>query len=443
MPPAAARPPRQRAVAPAGIATLLLRRRALAAATVAPRRCTLLCAADAALLALLAALLAARLLPSPQGASRAAATAAAAAAGGAPHPPSLFQPTSVAVDAAGDLFVTDDGTNRTLRLAHDSRVVTIVAGGGDGGDGGPATSAWLGTPTAVALDAATGDVLISEALMGCVRRVSARTGVITTVAGNLLIGFSGDGGPATSAKLGTYIRGLTVVTGGDLLIADTVNCRIRRVAATTGVITTVAGNGKINFSGDGGPATSASLYGPSAVAVDGRGNMFIADTNHHRVRRVAAGSGVITTVAGTGTEGFSGGGVPATSAMLSLPTDVALDGGGHLFIADMNNNCVRRVSLATGAITTVAGMPLSPAGFSGDGGRATRARLSAPYAVAVDGRGNVFIADINNHRVRRVDAGSGIITTVGGLEQLPGAADMADWGGGGSGAWASTGAGAA
>ena len=322
MPPAAARPPRQRAVAPAGIAALLLRRRALAAAAAAPRWCALPCAADAALLALLAALLAVLLaarLPAPwvaqppKGASRAAATAAAAAAGGASHPPSLFQPTSVAVTAAGDLLVADLGSNRIMRLAHDSRVVTTEAGGGDGGDGGPATSAWLGAPSAVAVDAATGDVFISEDRMYCVRRVSARTGVITTVAGNHLEGFSGDGGPATSAKLGSSLRGLAVGAGGDLLIADTFNNRIRRVAAGTGVITTVAGTGKPGFSGDGGPGTSARLKFPFGVAVDGGGNVYIADTFNFFVRRLDAASGVITTVAGSGEEDFFGDREPNTS----------------------------------------------------------------------------------------------------------------------------------
>ena len=212
-------------------------------------------------------------------------------------------------------------------------------------------------------------------------------------------GFSGDGGAATSASL-YYPVGVAVDGSGNLFIADTQNHRVRQVDAT-GVITTVAGNGTLWFSGDGGAATSASLFYPSGVALDGSGNLFISDGGNQRVRRVDAATGVITTVAGNGTsDDFSGDGGPATSVRLFSPEGVAADGSGNLFIADHDNQAVRRVDAATGIITTVAGT--GTPGFTGDGGDATSASLSLPSGVAVDGSGNLFIADSSNSRVRLV-----------------------------------------
>ncbi|MFL6448655.1 MAG: Ig-like domain repeat protein [Bryobacteraceae bacterium] len=224
--------------------------------------------------------------------------------------------------------------------------------------------------------------------------------MITTVAGR---GYStGDGGPATDAMLARPL-GLAVDGSGNFYIADGGDFldpgRIRKVSADTGVITTVAGNGSYGFSGDGGPATSARLEGPSAVAVDGSGNLYIADGN--RIRKVSASTGVITTVAGNGSSGYSGDGGPATSASLFYPRGVAVDGSGNIYIADEDNNRIRKVSAGTGVITTVAGNGSD--GFSGDGGPATSASLEGPSAVAVDGSGNLYIADWGNQRVRKVD----------------------------------------
>ena len=199
---------------------------------------------------------------------------------------------------------------------------------------------------------------------------------------------------------------------GDLFIADQNNSRIRRVDAATGIITTVAGNGVSGYGGDGGPATSASLYQPTGVAVDAAGNVFITDRGNNRVRKVDAATGVITTVAGTGTNGYSGDGGPATGADLAYPTAVAVDAAGDLFIVDLGNSRIRRVDAATGIITTVAGNGMQA--YGGDGGPATGASLNYPLDVAVDAAGNVFIADYVNHRVRRVDAATGVIATVAG-----------------------------
>jgi len=247
---------------------------------------------------------------------------------------------------------------------------------------------------------------------------SASAQIISTYAGNGTQGFSGDGGLATLAQLSAdnvaVDRSGNVFTlGGD---------RVRRIDAATGVITTVAGNGTEGFSGDGGQATAAQLYGFGLgdVTVDQDGNLFIADTLNHRIRRVDAATKVITTVAGNGRPpsypGVIGDGAPATAAFLNGPQGVAVDGAGNLFIADTGNSSIRRVDAAEPhLITTVAGSAALGSGFFGDGGRAIAATLSFPKGVDVDGDGYLFIADTGNQRVRRVDATDPmIITTVAG-----------------------------
>jgi len=305
-------------------------------------------------------------------------------------------PEGVAVDASGNLFIADFGNNR-IREVSASGIITTVAGNGSqgfSGDGGLATSASLNQPTDVAVDA-SGNLFIADDYNNRIRKVSA-SGIVTTVAGNGAQGFSGDGGPATSAEL-YYPNGVAVDASGNLFIAEGGNDRIRKVSAS-GIITTVAGNGTYGFSGDGGPATSASLYVPIDVAVDASENLFIADFDNLRIRKVSA-SGIITTVVGNGTQGFSGDGGPATSAELYHPTGAVVDVSGNLFIADTYNNRIRKVS-ASGIITTVAGDGIQ--GFSGDGGPATSAELNQPGRLAVDVSGNLFIPDGN--RIREVSA---------------------------------------
>ena len=325
----------------------------------------------------------------------------------------LDEPLGVAFDAAGNLFIADEGSHRIFKV-DTSGQLTVVAGigiFGFSGDGGPATSASLASPVSVALDGA-GNLFIADFSNSRIRKVDT-SGIITTVAGNGISGFSGDGGPATSASL-TNPTGVALDGTGNLFIADEGNFRIRKVD-TSGIITTVAGNGSSGFSGDGGPATSASLTNPFGVALDGTGNLFFADAGNNRIRKVDT-SGIISTVAGDGIFGFSGDGDPATSASLRDPFGVALDGAGNLFIADRFNQRIRRVDAATGIITTVAGdgpTGIGAGGFSGDGGPATSASLHEPNGVALDGSGNFFIADTLNNRIRKVDT-SGIITTVAG-----------------------------
>ncbi|MDP2340533.1 MAG: hypothetical protein Q8O67_06230 [Deltaproteobacteria bacterium] len=342
--------------------------------------------------------------------------------GGTATGTSLNRPAGLAVDGLGRLFIADRFNRRVRRVDVDGSI-TVVAGIGvisRSGDGGPATSAGLGSPTGLAVDT-LGRLYISDA-EGSVRRVDV-DGTIDTVAGTGVRGFSGDGGPATSAQLNGP-DGLAVDAQGRLLIADVANDRIRRVTFDDdgrGVISTVAGSGVRGFSGDGGPATSAAFRFPSDVAVDGQGRVFVSDSSNVRVRRItfdAAGVGTVDTVVGTGTPGFSGDDGPATSAQISGPKGLAFDGAGRLFVADRNNSRVRRVTFddaGIGTITTVAG--IGGGNFSGDGGPAASAEITSPEGLAVDAAGTMFLADSGNQRVRRVtfDAlGAGTIATVAG-----------------------------
>ena len=311
------------------------------------------------------------------------------------------------------LFFADVGNRRVRRVDAATGIITTVAGGGTGdlGDGGPATSATFSShPMRVAVDR-SGNLFVADAHHNRIRRVDAATGIISTVAGNGLAGFSGDGGPATEASIASP-HGVAVDSDGHVFIADLGNARIRRVDAGTGMIGTVAGNGTAGFSGEGGAAVSAGVASPISVHVDGRGNVYIADRGNSRIRKVDADTGVITTVAGSGSAGFSGDGGPAIDAEIADPRDVAVDAGGDLLFADARNSRVRRVDAATGVITTVVGN--GAAGFSGDGGPATEASISFPYSIALGPRGDIFIADTGINRVRRVDAASGIITAFAG-----------------------------
>jgi trimeric autotransporter adhesin len=296
-----------------------------------------------------------------------------------------------------------------LARTSSAQIITTIAGNGlagFSGDGGLAIAARLYYPFAVSSDGA-GNLLIPDTYNYRLRRVSSR-GIINTIAGTGAWGFSGDGGPATAAQFG-YVSSAIVDGSGNTYVADYSNQRVRKIDAS-GIVTTFAGTGSWGFSGDGGAATAAKLYDPYGLAADAAGNIYIADYGNNRVRKVDP-SGIITTVAGSSsTGGFSGDGGAATAAKLYYPLGVALDGAGNLLIADYYNDRIRKVNGA-GIITTVAGTGI--AGFSGDGGAATSAQIYYPYSVAADAIGNVYIGDYGNQRIRKIDT-FGVMNTIAG-----------------------------
>lgn len=317
----------------------------------------------------------------------------------------LSSPWGVTVDGSGNFFIADTFNRRVRKVAPDGVITTVAGTGivGFDGDGGPATSAQLENPWSVALNG-QGALFISDSGTvvsppnNRIRRV-APDGTISTAVGTGEEGFSGDGGPADAARL-SYPTGLAFDGQGNLFIADRDNHRIRRVASD-GTISTVAGDGTGGFGGDGGPALAAQLNSPTGVAVDAQGQLFIADHDNHRVRMIAS-DGTITTVAGDGAAGFGGDGGPATAAQLHDPAGVAVNSLGTIFIADSDNNRIRKVT-AAGIISTVAGT--GTAGFSGDGGPGAAAELNYPTGVAIDAQGSLYIADTSNHRIRKIGPG--------------------------------------
>lgn len=340
----------------------------------------------------------------------------------------------VVMDQAGNMYIADGGDNRIRKVDTSGNITTYAGNGtaGYSGDGGPALAASMNGPGRLAIDAA-GNLYIAEGGNAIIRKVDA-SGNISTVAGNGTICrqpappgselgqvycYTGDGGPAISASLG-QLSGVALDGADDVYISDSGNNLILRVDAVTGTITTMAGNGTICYntpptatgplsntcfsgpggmatSGDGGLATSATLFQPQGIVLDGAGNLYIADQGNSRIREVSGG--IITTVAGNGTYGYSGDGGPATNASFYQPPCVTVDAYGNLFMADTSNQRARKVG-TNGTITTVAGN--GTANYSGDGGPATNAAFYAPACLAVDAYGDLFISDSSGGYVRKV-----------------------------------------
>jgi sugar lactone lactonase YvrE len=373
--------------------------------------------------------------------------------GGPAHAAKLSYPTGLVFDSAGDLIIADGGNNRIRMIDTTGKITTIAGTGAKGytGDGGPAIKATFNQPWGVTYDA-KGNLYITD-LGNCAVRFVNTSGIINTYAGNGTCGFGGDGGPATSANL-NFPRGMVFDSSSNLYIADTVNHRVRKVN-TSGTISTFAGNGQMGFSGDGGKATLARIGNPKGLAVLG-GKVYIANAGQARIRTVTISTGIINTYAGS-VPGFDGDGKAllsssffgptgllfdakskllvvdslnqrvrrassvmttiaggairdgnaATSAALVEPEALAFDKSGNYYIADSTGNRIRKVS-TSGTISTVAGTGVS--GYSGDGGKATSAMLWYPLGVALDSSGNLYIADDGNGVIRKVNT-SGIIST--------------------------------
>jgi streptogramin lyase len=317
----------------------------------------------------------------------------------------LDQPFHCDLDPQGRLYVAEAGSHCIRRIDLATGRITTVAGSGRkgyAGDGGPALGAALNEPYAVAV-AADGTFFIADRLNAVIRRVDGVTGIITTVAGTGQKGYAGDGGKATVALLHEPNDCCLDGVGG-LLIADVADWRVRRLDLTTGSITTFAGTGRVKGPpdrgklGDGGLATQAVLVGPRAVCVDGRGNVLICEREGNAVRMVDV-RGVILSIAGTGAKGYTGDGGPALQATFNGPKGGRCDRQGNLYVVDTENHAIRRVDAQTGVVTTVAG---GRKGSGGDGGDALQAGLDRPHGCVVGPDGMLYIADSNNHRVRRV-----------------------------------------
>ncbi|HLH44532.1 MAG TPA: IPT/TIG domain-containing protein [Bryobacteraceae bacterium] len=325
--------------------------------------------------------------------------------GGSAATAEMNSPTSIQVDPTGDIFFVDLLNARIREINASGNIMTLVGNGlvTYSGDGGAAQNALMNAPSGVVI-APSGVVYIADTNNQRVRMI-ASDGTISTVAGNGTPGFAGDGSTGASAQV-NFPTGLATDASGNVYISDTGNQRVRMLSG--GSITTVAGNGAAGYGGDGGPATSAQINSPAGLAVDKAGNLYIADFSNNAVRKVAGGT--ITTIAGTGAAGYAGDGGPAAQAQLNGPAALALDSSGNLYIADSGNHVVRKISPG-GIITTIAGNTMSAS--SGDGGLATAASLAVPNALAADSQGNVYIADASANRVRMVTAGGLIVTIAG------------------------------
>jgi hypothetical protein len=313
--------------------------------------------------------------------------------------------TGVATDASGHVYFTDGAANTVRQISKDDGKLRTIAGTFLGfnvidpapfaGDGGLAKDAHFNVPMALAIS--NGEVVIADAGNMIVRQINS-SGTINTIAGKpFFMGYSGDGDMATQAVLANPYS-VALDGAGNIYIADAQNHAVRMITRSTGKISTIAGLGpdQPGYSGDDGPAMFARLTRPNGIATDLAGNIFISDTGNNVIRKIS--DGIITTIAGTGAEGYSGDGSAATSATFVSLKGIAVDSEGNVYIADSGNNAIRKITTSTGTITTVAGTGV--AGYSGDGGAGTLAQLSNPLGVAIDAEGTIYIADTGNSVIR-------------------------------------------
>lgn len=319
---------------------------------------------------------------------------------------------SVALDAAGNLYIADFYNNRIRKVSKANGIVTTIAGtgvAGFSGDGGLAMNAQINNPGDLCVDAA-GNVYFIDNQNFRIRKIDAVSGIISTFAGNGGGNYAGETIPAIAVGI-DYPNGLAV-DAKYLYMSLFSSHRICSVNLSTGILTTIGGTGTAGFSGDGGPAINAAFWYPAGLSVTAAGEVYIADYNNNRIRKIDA-TGIVTTVTGNGSQTFSGDGGPALSASLNLPTGVFVDAANNIFIADRGNDVVRKVTASTGNITTVAGS--GNYGYGGDGGLATSpcAKLADPHKVREDAAGNLFIADQSNNCIRRVDTSHLVILVPG------------------------------
>jgi streptogramin lyase len=311
-------------------------------------------------------------------------------------------PFGVEIGPDGALYICEVRNHRVLRLDLKSGELTTVAGNGTkgySGDGGPATKAQLNEPYEVRFDRA-GNMLFVEMQNQLVRKVDAKTGVISTVAGTGAKGFGGDGGPATKALFSSP-HSIALDAADNIYIADIANHRIRKVDAKTGIVTTIAGNGERQQPVEGQTAAGKPIIGPRALFVDGN-TLWIALREGHAVWTMDLTSGLLKHIAGTGKRGFTGDGGSAREATFDGPKGIALGPDRCAYVVDTENHAIRKIDLASGRISTIAGSYPEDKGFDGDGGRATSAKMDRPHGICVAADGTVYIGDTLNHRVRRV-----------------------------------------
>jgi len=311
----------------------------------------------------------------------------------------LYGPEDVVFDAAGNYYISDE-ENGAIRKVNTAGIITTIAGTGTpgyNGDGGQATTTQLDWPVGLAIDAA-GNIYVGDMLNQCIRKINT-SGVINIIAGNKTAGFLGDGSQATAAELNTPRSIALDASQANLYISDQNNNRIRKVNLASGIISTVAGNGTAGFNSDGIAATAAELNLPYGIILDAANNLYITDQTNHRIRKVNT-SGIITTIAGDGTGAYNGDGIPATAAEVYLPAGIVIGPGGDILIGDTFNNRVRMIAQWNGDMYTIAGN--GNAGYTGDGFQATAAEMHYPAGIGCDAHGNLFVGDWSNNVIREI-----------------------------------------